>query len=192
MIVDFEHLGGVGKHIAHLADHAIRGDDRHIRLEAVSRTFVDDQHARQIGAAGADDMRGHCFRDVLLLEAKQFLQSQSFASIDGERGLFHSHAVQFRLQLLILLADMTQIHVVMPGGTDAVTDGKEDALEGRKGRDHPIADEASLLSILAVVGATNLYGEAEQLHQHDRQQDQWITVAAEKRFHGARATAGLL
>src|SRR5487761_1711201 len=126
------------------------------------------------------------FRDVLLLETEQFLQAQSFASVDSERRLLEAHTIQFRLQLLILLADMTQIHIVVPGMADAVPDGKEHAFKGCEGGDHPIADEARLLSIFAGVGTPNLYGEAEQLRQHDRQQDQWIAVAAEKRFHGAR------
>ena len=189
LIVNFEHLGGAAKHVAHLAHYAIGSDDRHIRFEAVLGAFIDHQHARQIGAAGADDVGRTGLRDVLLLKAEQFLQAQTFAGIDGQRRLFQPHAIQLRLQLLVLLADMSQVHIIVPGMADAMADGKKYALEWRKGSDHPIADEPRLLAVFPRIRAPHLHGKTQQLHQHDRQQDQWISVAAEKRFHGAMSAA---
>ena len=57
LIGNLEHLGRMGKHVFELADDAVRGNDRHIRLEAVARTLVDEEDARLIGAGGANHLR---------------------------------------------------------------------------------------------------------------------------------------
>jgi len=77
LVVDEQHLCGVGRglgeDVANLADDAEGGDDGHVGLEAVGGTLIDIEDAGEVGAAGADDLRGEGGRDVVLLEGEKGL-----------------------------------------------------------------------------------------------------------------------
>ncbi len=114
LVVDGQHLGRMGKDFAHLAHDPIRGNHRHIAVQAVGRTLVEIEDAGLIAAAGADGLRGHRLVDVLLLEAEQALQALALAGIFKQGSLLQAQPVDGPLQLLVLFAHVTQGDIVLP------------------------------------------------------------------------------
>src|SRR5450759_2943513 len=73
LVVDQEHQRSGAVHVQHLAHDAVRGNDRHVALDAVVVTLVDVDRARQLGATRSDDLRRHSLGDELFFETKQRL-----------------------------------------------------------------------------------------------------------------------
>ena len=114
LVVDEQHLRGVGEDVAELADDAVGRDDGHVGLEIVVRALVDVEDVGEIAAAGADDLRGDGGGDVVLLEGEQRLETMALDGVFGEGGLLEAEAGDLLLEIVILLADVAEIDVVGP------------------------------------------------------------------------------
>lgn len=188
-VIDFEHLGGVGKDVAELADDAIGGDDGHVGFESVGGAFIDVEDAGEVAAAGADDLGGYGGVDVVLLEGEKGLEALTLQGIFGDGGLLKAKLAELLLEVVILLADMTQVDVVVPGAADGVADGEQEALERGDGGDGPIANEAHLIAVgrTAFDGPADLNGQAYGLCEQDDDQHESVSVTDEKRVHALTA-----
>jgi hypothetical protein len=107
-------LGGARGRQNHPAHDAGRGDDRHVRGEALRAALVQ-RHGAEVGAGAAgDDRRGRGGERRLFLEVEQFLQH---ARLAGQRALALQRHLELRHALLegvVLLADLPEVHVVLP------------------------------------------------------------------------------
>src|SRR5580658_1779596 len=192
LVVDGEHLGGVGKHVADLADDSVRSDDGVVAGQAVGGTLVDVEDVGQLAAAGADGLGGHGFVNVLLLKFVERLQTFALLGVFEQGGLLKAEAVDGFLQVLILLADVAQIQVVLPQVPGAKAGGVDEPLRRRNQGVGPEADQSNAGRVGGVerassfAGAAHLHGQANDLHEQDSQQHEKISVADEERFHRSR------
>ncbi len=68
LVVDRQHLRGVGKHVANLAHDPVGRDDRHVALNAVILALVDVKHTRLVGSAGSDGLCRNSLINVFFLK----------------------------------------------------------------------------------------------------------------------------
>jgi hypothetical protein len=112
-------------HLDDAADDTLRDDHRHVRPEPVIGALVDGERTEVRGGAPADDSgSGGVERDIAL-ELEQVLQSSRFL---GQRPLLLERDPQLRdlrLERLVLLPDVLQVDVVLPGVLRAA-DGRGD------------------------------------------------------------------
>ncbi len=101
-------------HLAQLADDAVWRNHRLLRAQAVVGALVDPKHVRVIRAAGADHLRGHGRRYILLLESQHALQTPALGGVLGEAGLLLAQTRDLLPQLRVLLARVAKIHIVGP------------------------------------------------------------------------------
>ena len=111
------------------------------------RALVDIEDAGEIGAAGADDLRGDGGGDVVLLEVEQGLQAMALEGVLRERGLLEAEAGDLLLKVVVLLAGVAEIDVVGPAVADVIADAMEESLEWRDGGDSPVAEKRDLVAV---------------------------------------------
>ena len=163
LVVDLEDVGSRWEDFAQLAHDAIRGDDGHVGLEAVVRALVDGEHARQVAAAGADDLRRDGRADVVLAEGEQGLQAPTLERVLGDGGLLDAHARELLLQVLDSAGGRGGGRCSPTSRGAAPADAVGGTLERRHGGGSPHADEAHA----AAVGSS---GSDRSAHLH-RQRD---------------------
>ncbi len=176
LVVDGQHLGRMGKDLAHLAHDPIGGNHRHIAGKAVGRTFVEIEDARLIAAAGADGLRGDRRVNVLLLEAEEGLQALALAGIFKQGGLLQAQAVDGLVQIVVLFANVAQVKIVLPHACGAQLGVLDQPLRRRNQRIGPQPDEPHagrvprVEGVAPVAGVAHLHGKADDLRPQDGQQ----------------------
>jgi hypothetical protein len=188
LVVDEKYLRGVGEDVAKLADDAVGRHDSLIGLEAVLRAFVDVKDAREIVAAGADDLSGNGGGDVVLLKVEQGLETVALDGVFRERGLLEAEAGDLLLEVVILLAGVAEVDVVGPAVTEVVAEAVEEPLEGGNGGDSPVAQESDAAAVRGAGfdEASDLDSKADGLGEQNRNQDKNILETCEKRFHALK------
>ena len=189
LVVDGQHLRRVGKHFPHLAHDAVRGDDRHIALEAVIVAFVNGENLRLVGTAGPDDLGRQRLIEIFLLEIEHGLQAMPLARIFKQCSLFQAETVHRILQVLVLLANVAQVDIVLPETEDAGLRVLHHAFDGRNHGVGPQADEPYTGAVRRVerspsgICAPNLHRQSNHLDQQQNQQHQQVAIADEEGFH---------
>src|SRR5947209_10840944 len=134
-------------------------------------------------AAAAGDHLGHYgLRDEFLAKAQQRLKAASLLGILFQAHLLQAQPVQFCLQVAVLLADVMQVNVVVPGIAEEVSSGHKGALHRGDGADGPDAYKAGAASAVGVV-TLEVCGQAYDLNHEDRHEHERVLVAAEKTVH---------
>jgi len=185
LIVDEQYLRGVGEDVAEFSDDAVGRDDRLVGLETVLRAFVDVEHAREIVAAGADNLGGNGGGDIVLLEIQQGLETMALDGVFGERSLLEAETGDLVLKIAILPASVAEIDVVGPAVTEVVAETVEEPLEGGDGGDSPVAQKSDVAAVggAGFDGTPDLDGKTNRLGEENRNQDENILVPCEERFH---------
>ena len=185
-VVDDQNLRAQREDVAHLADNSLRGDDCHAGLQSVARTFIYVEHARLLAGAGADDLRGQGAADKFFFEIEQRLQAMGLVGIFVEARLSDAQLFVLIAQCLILMAQRANVHIVVPGGACALTDGMKQPFDGSDDGGRPKADEAHRAGVgmLWIQRALDLDGQSQQLREQHGAEDHGIAVAVEKTFHG--------
>ena len=102
------------KHLAHLSNNSIGGDDRHIAVQPRVLSLIEVEDAGLIGSAGPNDLCSHGFIDVFLLKVEHRLQALPLAGIFQQGGLLEAKPVDGLLEVNILLPHVAQIEIVLP------------------------------------------------------------------------------
>src|ERR1700760_4811521 len=184
------------KHVAQLADDAIRRNHGLIRTKSVSKPFVDIKHMRAVRSAGADNLRGHGLRNILLLESEHRLQAAALRCVFGEGRLFLAQPRNLLLQLLILLARMAQIDVVVPHAAGMQAAAMHKSFDRCDECDRPAAKQGDLPAVRVAAGdgaldrTLNLYSQCTDLQQDDHDQDQRVSESEEEGIHLELKTGG--
>src|ERR1035441_7060725 len=90
----------------------------------------------------------------------------------------------------VLLADASEVEVVLPQAPRAQIGGVEELLRGRDPGIGPQPDQPHtghiprIERVAPAVGSAHLHGQPDDLRQQDNQQHQEIPIAVEERIHG--------
>src|SRR5271170_2039690 len=146
----------------HFTHDSVRGDYRHIGLNAIPASLVDEHRTRQLAAASTDDLRRQSLRNELFLEAKQCLQTPRLIGVLTDARLLQVHAFDLCLEAAVLGAHTAQVEIVMPnvaaGGPYPIQ-----RLFKRSDRSHrPNADQTRRF---AIARPLDLHSQAEHLSE---------------------------
>lgn len=121
----------------------------------------------------------------MLLEAEQSLETMALDSVFRESGLFETEAGDLLLEVVVLLAGVAKVDVVGPAGADVVAETMEEPFEWSNGGDGPVPEKRDTAAVrrTGFDRTANLDGEADGLGEKDRDQDQNVLIACNKRFH---------
>src|ERR1019366_2739984 len=183
LIVDRQYLRGVGKDLHDLAHDTRRRDDRHVRLNAILRSFIQVQNARLLAATGADDLGRDRGIDILLFECEQGLNTARHASILRVASVFNLHAVNLGAQLPIFPANTAKISVAIPGVVHPFLGVYHSFFDRSDCGDRPQAEQAG---IAALSRAVYLHSQSNNLGEQNGRQHNQVLIAAEECVHTLR------
>ena len=126
--------------------------------------FVDVDDARLLAAARPNHLRRHGFRDELLFESQQRLQTAGLRSILVQTNLLQAQLLQLLFEFAVFGPYPAQVKVVVPEVAGAGLHPDQYLLEGSYGADCPDANQAGRLG---VGRALDLNSKSKHLGEED-------------------------
>ena len=117
------------------------------------------------------------------------MQSLALLGIFQQGCLLQAQAIDRLLQVLVLLPDVAQIHIVLPKSFGTHLGCVNKQLRRRNQGLRPEADQPDTGTVVGVEGAStvggaaHLHGQTHDLRHQDGQQHQQVAIADEEGFH---------